>query len=134
MAKLYERSFVKQLEERLAEKNPRIQVLVGPRQVGKTTGIKQLLQRYADSYHYANADDLLSTDRTWILEQWQRAKTTGGRPLLVIDEIQKVPNWSETIKSLWDKQPNTLRVVILGSSSLQLHAGLTESLAGRWSA
>jgi predicted AAA+ superfamily ATPase len=132
MTKLYERSFVKQLEARLAEKNARIQVLAGPRQVGKTTGIKQLLQRYPDPNHYANADDLLSTDRTWILEQWQKAESLGDRPLLVIDEIQKVPNWSETIKSLWDKQSNALRVVILGSSSLQLHAGLTESLAGRF--
>jgi uncharacterized protein len=132
MATIYERSFVAQIEQRLFDANPRIQVLVGPRQVGKTTGVKQLLARCRYASHYANADDLLTTDRTWLLEQWQKALSLGERSLLVIDEIQKVPNWSETIKSLWDKAPNSLRVVMLGSSSLQLQKGLTESLAGRF--
>jgi len=132
MTDLYERSFVSQLEIRLSADIPRIQVLVGPRQVGKTTGIKQLLARYPYASHYANADDLLTTDRTWLLEQWQKALSLGGQALLVVDEIQKVPNWSETVKSLWDKNPNAIRVVVLGSSSLQMQKGLTESLAGRF--
>ena len=132
MVNIYERSFVSQLEQRLLTENTRIQVLVGPRQVGKTTGIKQLLARYPYASHYANADDLLNTDRTWLLEQWQKSVSLGGQVLLVIDEIQKVPNWSETIKSLWDKDHNAIRVVVLGSSSLQLQKGLTESLAGRF--
>ena len=132
MVNIYERSFVSQLEQRLLTENTRIQVLVGPRQVGKTTGIKQLLARYPYASHYANADDLLNTDRTWLLEQWQKSVSLGGQALLVIDEIQKVPNWSETIKSLWDKDHNAIRVVVLGSSSLQLQKGLTESLAGRF--
>ncbi len=105
MNNAYERSFVSQLEQRLIAENPRIQVLVGPRQVGKTTGLKQLLARYPYAGHYANADDLLNTDRTWLLEQWQKALSMGGKTLLVIDEIQKVPSWSETLKSLWDKAP-----------------------------
>lgn len=132
MADFYERSFVSQLEHRLSDERLRIQVVMGPRQVGKTTGIKQLLARYPYASHYANADDLLTTDRTWLLEQWQKALSLGGQPLLVIDEIQKVPNWSETVKSLWDKVPGAIRVVVLGSSSLQLQKGLTESLAGRF--
>jgi uncharacterized protein len=131
MSKLYERSFVAQLEQRLAGK-PLIQVLVGPRQVGKTTGVKQLLARYPDPSHYANADDVMTTDRTWLLEQWQKALLLSKKTLLVIDEIQKVPNWSETVKSLWDKAPKALRVIVLGSSSLQLQKGFTESLAGRF--
>jgi len=132
MTKAYERSFVAHLEQRLSTGQSLIQVLVGPRQVGKTTGVKQLLARYPYAVHYANADDLLTTDRTWLLEQWQKALLMGKKTLLVIDEIQKVPNWSETIKSLWDKTPKALRVIILGSSSLQLQKGLTESLAGRF--
>lgn len=56
----------------------------------------------------------------------------GDGTLLVVDEIQKIPNWSEAIKSLWDMQPRRLRVVLLGSSSLQIQSGLTESLAGRF--
>ena len=128
----FERKFVAQLEQRLCADEPRIQVLIGPRQVGKTTGIKQLLARTPLPSHYANADDLLSTDRYWLLEQWQHALTLGSTVLLIIDEIQKVPNWSETIKALWDKDSRTIRLVVLGSSSLQLQKGLTESLAGRF--
>ena len=132
MTKLYERSFVAQLDKRLSAGQPLIQVLIGPRQVGKTTGVKQLLSRYPYATHYANADDILTTDRTWLIEQWQKALLSGKKTLLVIDEIQKVSNWSETVKSLWDNAPKALRVIILGSSSLQLHKGLTESLAGRF--
>jgi len=128
----YERACVAQLEQRLAAKNPRIQVLVGPRQVGKTTGVKQLLSRYPHASLYANADDLLTTDRTWLVEQWQNALVQGKQTLLVIDEVQKVPNWSETLKALWDKNPDIIKVIVLGSSSLQLQKGLTESLAGRF--
>lgn len=132
MATTYERSFVARLEQRLTGEQPLIQVLVGPRQVGKTTGMRQLLARYPGSSHYANADDLLVTDRTWLLEQWQKARLAGTGTLLVIDEVQKIPNWSETLKGLWDKNPGELRIVVLGSSSLQIQKGLTESLAGRF--
>ncbi|MDO8958396.1 MAG: ATP-binding protein [Rhodocyclaceae bacterium] len=128
----YERAFVAQLEKRLSGAPPLIQILVGPRQVGKTTGMRQLLARTSGSHHYANADDQLVTDRSWLLAQWQQALLLGDGALLVIDEIQKIPNWSEAVKSLWDKQPRRLRVVLLGSSSLQIQSGLTESLAGRF--
>lgn len=131
MTPSFERHFVTELENRLTTDNhPRIQVLVGPRQVGKTTGVRQLLSRSALPSFYANADDLLSTDRTWLIEQWQRALLPGSPALLVIDEIQKIPNWPETIKALWDKGGHHVRLVVLGSSSLQMQKGLTESLAG----
>jgi predicted AAA+ superfamily ATPase len=132
MSVSYERAFVAQLEKRLNGAPPLIQVLVGPRQVGKTTGLRQLLARTSGHHHYANADDQLVSDRSWLLAQWQRALSGGEGSLLVIDEVQKIPNWSETIKSLWDKQPRRLRVVLLGSSSLQIQSGLSESLAGRF--
>lgn len=128
----YERPFVAQLEKRLSGDQPLIQVLVGPRQVGKTTGMRQLLARWPRNSHYANADDLMVTDRTWLLEQWQKALLLGDGTLLVVDETQKIPNWSESLKALWDKYPGRLRVVALGSSSLQIQTGLTESLAGRF--
>ena len=128
----YERPFVGQLEKRLLADHPLIQVLIGPRQVGKTFGMRQLLDRYPYNSHYCNADDLLSTDRTWLLEQWQKVQMLGDGAVLIVDEIQKVANWSETLKGLWDKSPFKLRVVVLGSSSLQIQSGLTESLAGRF--
>jgi predicted AAA+ superfamily ATPase len=128
----YERAFVADLEERFRSREALIQVLIGPRQVGKTTGVKQLLERRHAPFCYANADDLLVSDRTWLLEQWQKALALGDGSLLIIDEIQKVPNWAETIKGLWDSQPARLQVLLLGSSALQLHGGLKESLAGRF--
>lgn len=132
MTHFFERVFVSQIEHRLNGVAPLMQVLVGPRQVGKTTGIRQLLARSPGPSHYANADDVLVTDRTWLLEQWQKALLLGDGALLVVDEVQKIPNWSEVIKSLWDQSTHRLRVVLLGSSSLQIQSGLTESLAGRF--
>ncbi len=128
----YERAFVVNLEERFRSREALIQVLIGPRQVGKTTGVKQLLERRQAPFCYTNADDLLVSDRTWLLEQWQKALALGDESLLIIDEIQKVPNWAETIKGLWDSKPARLQVLLLGSSALQLHSGLKESLAGRF--
>jgi predicted AAA+ superfamily ATPase len=129
---LYQRPFVSTLAQRLTAPQPLIQVLVGPRQVGKTTGVRQLLAGGAWAHHYANADDVLVSDRQWLLAQWQQALLLGDGALLVIDEIQKVVNWPETLKALWDAQPGRLRVLLLGSSALQIQAGVTESLAGRF--
>jgi len=132
MLPTHERPFVANLEKRFLSPDTLIQVLVGPRQVGKTTGVRQLLHRHQTPHHYANADDLLVSDRHWLLEQWQTALALGPGTLLVIDEIQKVPNWADSIKALWDPHPGRLRILLLGSSALQLHSGITESLAGRF--
>ena len=128
----YQRPFVAQLAQRLTADRPLMQVLAGPRQVGKTTGVRQLLAQGHWPHHYANADDVLVSDRSWLLEQWQQALLLGDGALLVVDEVQKVTNWPETMKALWDAQPGRLRVLLLGSSALQIQAGLTESLAGRF--
>jgi len=128
----YQRPFVAQLAQRLTADRPLMQVLAGPRQVGKTTGVRQLLAQGHWPHHYANADDVLVSDRSWLLEQWQQALLMGDGALLVVDEVQKVTNWPETMKALWDAQPGRLRVLLLGSSALQIQAGLTESLAGRF--
>ena len=128
----FQRPFVEQLSQRLRSTSPLMQVLVGPRQVGKTTGVRQLLAQGHWPAHYANADDVLVSDRNWLLEQWQQALLLGDGALLVVDEIQKIPNWPETIKALWDARPGRLRVLLLGSSALQIQAGVTESLAGRF--
>lgn len=131
---MIERQFVHILHERFQAQAPLIQIAIGPRQVGKTTGILQFLEKYIGAYHYASADDLLSAGHDWVLEQWQSAQLKGHSSLLVIDEIQKIPNWSEIIKKLWDAQqtkPSKLKLLLSGSSSLSLEKGMTESLAGR---
>ena len=126
---------------RLAESRRFIQVLSGPRQTGKTTLAQQAMTDIKIPSHYATADEPALKDRTWIEQQWEvaRMKTkSGGRKkkaLLVLDEIQKITGWSETVKRLWDEDTAKklpLRVVVLGSSALLVQRGLTESLAGRF--
>ncbi len=129
------RKFIFTLQKRFSEPSPLIQILMGPRQVGKTTGVLQFLETYSQHYHYVSADALLTTNTSWILDQWQQTLQKGSKALLVIDEIQKVDHWSETIKKLWDAQQlkNTkIDVLLLGSSSLALSQGASDSLAGRF--
>lgn len=117
-----------------------IQVLAGPRQAGKTTLAVQIIQASGLPAHYASADEPTLRDRGWIEAQWEigrvRAADAGRRgALLVLDEVQKVPAWSETVKRLWDEDSASglaLKVLILGSSPLLLQRGLAESLAGRF--
>lgn len=126
--------FVARLKERLEESSPLIQVVMGPRQVGKTTGVRQMLAGFKKApVAYFSADDV-TAPREAILEQWQKARLAGPGSILVIDEIHKIPGWSETVKSLWDKEKPASRIkcVLLGSSSLSLQTGVSESLAGRF--
>ena len=130
--------FVSHLHAWLSKKKalPLIQVIIGPRQVGKTTGIKLLLKKLRVSqYHYAAADGLLPHDHAWFMQQWQIAKQKKRLSLLVIDEIQNIENWPHLIKQLWDGQADDnypIKLILLGSSSLSIQRGLTESLAGRF--
>ena len=126
---------------RLAESRRFIQVLSGPRQAGKTTLAQQAMAGIKISSHYATADEPALKDRAWIEQQWEvaRLKTkSGGRKkkaLLVLDEIQKITGWSETVKRLWDEDTANklpLQVLVLGSSALLVQRGLAESLAGRF--
>jgi len=124
----------------MAEPRRFIQVLAGPRQVGKTTLARQLMVSLSQAVHFASADALAAEDRQWIRQQWETARfklsqSGSEEGLLILDEIQKVPDWSEVVKSLWDEDSNNqlpLKVIILGSSPLLVQRGLTESLAGRF--
>ena len=138
---MFKRSSYKVLCNRLAEPRRFIQVLVGPRQTGKTTVVRQIMETANMPSHYASADEPALKDRIWIEQQWEVARVKAGsigqkkKALLVLDEIQKIPGWSETVKRLWDEDSASrllLQVVILGSSSLLMQQGLTESLAGRF--
>ncbi|MFH1258243.1 MAG: AAA family ATPase [Elusimicrobiota bacterium] len=136
---MFSRKVVAKLIERLAEPRKFIQVLAGPRQTGKTTVARQTMEAIKIPSHYASADEPLLKDRSWLEQQWETArqlvKTSKKNGLLVLDEIQKIPHWSEVVKRLWDKDTFSgvsLHVVILGSSPLLVQKGLTESLAGRF--
>ena len=137
---MYERLQVATISERMAERdNPLLQVVVGPRQTGKSTMIAQALSHQKAEYSYVSADDPLVPSVDWLRTEWQQARnlTRGNaRPaILVVDEIQKVGGWPNAVKSLWDadrRMGSTLKVVLSGSSSLLLHRGLEDSLMGRF--
>lgn len=132
------RSAYQVLYQRVKKARTFIQVLLGPRQVGKTTLALQVAQRLDKPYHYVSADIATLQDLNWIYQQWEIARLkvdprVGG--LLIIDEVQKIPHWSDLIKKLWDEDFQNkldLQVVILGSSPWLMQKGLTESLAGRF--
>lgn len=145
------------LSSRLVEPVSRIQIVAGPRQVGKSTLVRQTLKSW-------NPDDYTSVatetggsdgigvesgaqvfragtkrDAEWLIDVWSRsravAKQRGQRHVLVVDEIQKIPQWSEIVKGLWDADRAAgvdMHVVLLGSAPLLLQKGLAESLAGRY--
>ncbi|MBA3814822.1 MAG: ATP-binding protein [Alphaproteobacteria bacterium] len=137
---MYKRPLYKKVIQRLEGTNPFIQVLAGPRQIGKTTLAHQARQALSLPSHYASADGSLLRDTAWIEAEWEKGRILAQRSegpfgaLLILDEIQKIPNWSDTVKKLWDEDVATglnLKVMILGSSSLLIQTGLGESLAGR---
>jgi len=137
---MFQRSVIEQLESRMKEKRNFIQVIAGPRQVGKTTLIGQLLEKLDIPSQYISADGAGSQGTIWIEKHWEVARRTviadgAGELILVIDEIQKLDNWSETVKKLWDEDTWNkipLKLIISGSLRLLLQKGLTESLGGRF--
>ncbi|MDH3974211.1 MAG: ATP-binding protein [Deltaproteobacteria bacterium] len=135
---MFKRPIFYTLLERLSEARRFIQVLSGPRQTGKTTISRQIMEACGMLSHYASADEPMLKDRIWVEQQWEAARLKErqkGKVLLILDEVQKIPNWSETVKRLWDEdsaRKRSLYVVLLGSSPLLMQRGLTESLAGRF--
>ncbi len=137
---MFKREIFETLYRRLLEPRRFIQVLTGPRQVGKTTLIRQVINKLKAPSLYISADEPTLRDRFWLEQQWSLArleapKNANHSILLVIDEVQKINNWSEIIKRLWDEDTQNkipLKVVLLGSTPLLMQNGLKESLAGRF--
>jgi predicted AAA+ superfamily ATPase len=136
----YKREAFEVLAGRLQEDRKFIQVITGPRQVGKTLLSLQLRDQFKGEGHYESADEPMLKDAAWLAQVWESARRptrTGSRQkaLLILDEIQRVPRWPEAVKRLWDEDARTetpLQVLLLGSSQLMLQRGLSESLAGRF--
>lgn len=126
-----------ELKARLSEPRRVLQVVTGARQVGKTTLVGQVMAEETDPVRSVSADEPTLRGSAWLEQQWEAARweagTSGG--ILVVDEVQKVENWSEVVKRLWDedtRRGRKLKVVLLGSAPLMMARGLTESLAGRF--
>ena len=155
----YRRPQVSLLLQRLAERPRFIIAIFGPRQTGKTTLVRQALTAADRPHQYLSVDEPEPTtpsftlpivtepafpvspphDTRWLVQKWEEARHHADREpggfVLAIDEVQKIPDWSEAVKGLWDADRSIdrpLHVVILGSAPLLMQAGLTESLAGRF--
>lgn len=137
---MYKRAQLSVLESRLAEPRRTIHVVMGPRQVGKSTMIDQFVEHTSVPYSLFSADGVGKTNTDWISEKWYEVRTKmmlyGEREhILIIDEIQKIAGWSETVKKEWDqdtREKRNLKVILLGSSRLLIQKGLEESLEGRY--
>lgn len=154
----YQRQHVATLLTRLAERPERLIIVSGPRQTGKTTLVRQALDNIDMEKRYLAVDEPPSAaqlrtfdnlaqvtavidkrDGKWLAQMWEQARADADRSergfVLVLDEVQKVPQWSEVVKGLWDADraiERAMHVVLLGSAPLMMQQGLTESLAGRF--
>ena len=138
---MFKRYTYKKIFNRLKEPRRFIQAISGPRQVGKTTLIQQVMDDISIPGHYVSADAVSAASSIWLQQQWETARIkhkSGPHKkgfILVIDEIQKIPGWSDSVKLLWDQDTANrlnIKVVLLGSAPLMVQKGLTESLACRF--
>ena len=137
---MYKRAEYQTIINRLKEQRRFIQVVMGARQIGKSTVVKQVLKDLDAPYQFYSADNVPATNSAWISNCWaavRSLKESNGwdSVILVIDEIQKISNWSEVVKKEWDDDTfhdRDIKVLLLGSSRVLLEKGLSESLAGRF--
>ena len=125
--------------KRLKESRRFIEALVGPRQVGKTTLALQVIKSLKLPHHYVSADEIGLHQPSWLEQQWEIARLLirdkNKSVVLVLDEIQKIKEWSTIVKRLWDEDTraqHAVKVLLLGSAPLLIQHGLNESLAGRF--
>lgn len=139
MKKYVRKQLYEELWKALVGKINLIQAVVGPRQVGKTTLSLQIFDNWKGPKIYETADQPNTPTTNWINAKWQNIRELykqKKRPsLLILDEVQKIPKWSEIVKKLFDEDRRSnynIRVLLLGSSALLMQRGLSESLAGRF--
>ncbi|MDR2109124.1 MAG: ATP-binding protein [Coriobacteriales bacterium] len=136
---LYERQLTGQIVKRMAEPRRFLQIITGPRQTGKTVAVEQALEKTNTPQHFVSADTATVASRQWLENEWRQARAltakASGEALLVVDEIQRVQDWSLATKALWDEDSHRktpLKVLLTGSSSMLLQKGMAESLMGRF--
>lgn len=137
---MYKRAEYQIIKNRLEEQRKFIQVVMGARQIGKSTVVKQVLKDISIPFQLFSADNVPATNSAWISNCWAAVRSLKENNgwncvILVIDEIQKIANWSEVVKKEWDEDTFhdcNIKVLLLGSSRVLLEKGLSESLAGRF--
>ena len=137
---MYQRRHLNILKSRMAEPRRRMQIVMGPRQVGKSTLVGQFTEGTSVPFDFFAADNVNRFDNSWIPNKWQQARMrmdihSEQEHILIIDEVQKINDWSEQVKKEWDEDSRNhrnMKVILLGSSRLLLQKGLEESLEGRF--
>lgn len=137
---MYKRIEYQIIKTRLEEDRKFIQVVMGARQVGKSTVVKQVLKDINIPFQFFSADNVPASNSAWISNCWAATRSLKENNnwdsiIIVIDEIQKIANWSEVIKKEWDDDTfndRNIKVLLLGSNRVLLEKGLSESLAGRF--
>ena len=137
---MFERQHLAILKSRMAEPRRRIQIVMGPRQVGKSTMVGQFSDHTNVPFDFFAADNVSRFDSSWIPNRWGESRMKmdlhgDTERILIIDEVQKIDNWSEQVKKEWDEDTRfgrNLKVILLGSSRVLLQKGLEESLQGRF--
>ena len=135
---MYQRALVTTLNQRMQEPRRFMQVVVGPRQTGKTTAVRQAVAGLTCPVHFARASQDIPSLKAWLRREWAEGRALAkseGEAVLVIDEVQLVDQWSAVVKALWDEDTDNelvLKVILTGSSSLLLQKGLREALTGRF--
>lgn len=137
---MYKRAEYHVIKNRLEEDRKFIQVVMGPRQVGKSTVVKQVLQDLNIPFQLFAADNVPASNTAWVSNCWAAVRSLKDNKgwesvILIIDEIQKIQNWSEAVKKEWDDDTfndRNIKVLLLGSSRVMLEKGLSESLGGRF--
>lgn len=137
---MYQRRHLNILKSRMAEPRRRMQIVMGPRQVGKSTLAGQFTEGISVPFDFFAADGVNRFDSSWIPNKWQQVRMrmdihSEQEHILIIDEVQKIRGWSEQVKKEWDEDSRShrnLKVILLGSSRLLLQKGLEESLEGRF--
>lgn len=137
---MYQRRHLNILKSRMAEPRRRMQIVMGPRQVGKSTLVGQFTEGISVPFDFFAADGVNRFDSSWIPNKWQQVRMrmdihSEQEHILIIDEVQKIRGWSEQVKKEWDEDSRShrnLKVILLGSSRLLLQKGLEESLEGRF--
>ena len=137
---MYQRRHLNILTSRMAEPRRRMQIVMGPRQVGKSTLVGQFTEGISVPFDFFAADGVNRFDSSWIPNKWQQVRMrmdihSEQEHILIIDEVQKIRGWSEQVKKEWDEDSRShrnLKVILLGSPRLLLQKGLEESLEGRF--
>lgn len=137
---MYQRRHLNILKSRMAEPRRRMQIVMGPRQVGKSTLVGQFTEGISVPFDFFAADGVNRFDSSWIPNKWQQVRMrmdihSEQEHILIIDEVQKIRGWSEQVKKEWDEDSRShrnLKVILLGSSRILLQKGLEESLEGRF--